>query len=87
MISQVIPGLIVGFREGMEAFLIVGIMLRYLDKIERGDLKKNVTNGLWAGNRWFVIIWSSSLGHHDASRSGRWSRFPKYGNPVHLSWH
>ena len=49
MISQVIPGLIVGFREGMEAFLIVGIMLRYLDKIQRNDLKKNVTFGLWAG--------------------------------------
>jgi len=33
----------------MEAFLIVGIMLRYLDKIQRNDLKKNVTFGLWAG--------------------------------------
>jgi len=27
MISQTIPDLIVGFREGMEAFLIIGIML------------------------------------------------------------
>lgn len=49
MVSQALPGLIVGFREGMEAFLIIGIMLRYLDKLERGDLKKPVRSGLYAG--------------------------------------
>ncbi|RKX72229.1 MAG: hydrogenase, partial [Spirochaetes bacterium] len=56
MISQSIPGLIVGFREGMEAFLIIGIMLGYLDKIQKPKLKKNVTAGMYAGLLGSVIF-------------------------------
>ena len=49
MFPLVIPGLIVGFREGLEAFLIIGIMLQYLNKIEKPELKKYVSRGLMTG--------------------------------------
>lgn len=44
-----IPGLIMGFREGLEAFLIVTIILQYLTKIEKTEYKKHVYNGTTAG--------------------------------------
>lgn len=44
-----IPGLIMGFREGLEAFLIVVIILQYLNHTKQIDLKKNVYYGAFAG--------------------------------------
>ena len=43
------PGLILGVREGLEAFLIIGIMMRFLDKVGRTDLRRSVRTGLVAG--------------------------------------
>lgn len=43
------PGLIMGFREGLEAFLIVTIILQYLTQIKKVDYKKYVYNGTIAG--------------------------------------
>ena len=43
------PGLIMGFREGLEAFLIVTIILQYLTQIKKADYKKYVYNGTIAG--------------------------------------
>ena len=51
------PGLILGVREGLEAFLIIGIMMRFLDKVGRTDLKKSVKTGLMAG-----LIGSAGIG-------------------------
>jgi len=56
MVLQIVPGLIVGFREGMEAFLIIGIMLGYLDKIQRPELKKSVKAGMYSGLLASVLI-------------------------------
>ncbi len=56
MISQTIPGMVVGFREGMEAFLIIGTMLGYLDKIHRPELKKSVVAGMYFGLLGYVIF-------------------------------
>lgn len=47
--STFIPGLIMGFREGLEAFLIVTIILQYLTKINKTDYRKHVYNGTIAG--------------------------------------
>lgn len=44
-----IPGLILGLREGLEAFLIIAIMLEYLNKIQRLEHKKDVYIGLGIG--------------------------------------
>lgn len=44
-----IPGLIVGFREGLEAFLIIVIMLQYLNHIQQSSYKKNVYLGTGLG--------------------------------------
>jgi len=46
---DIIPGSILGLREGLEAFLIIGIMMKYLEKIGRNDLKKSVKLGMGTG--------------------------------------
>lgn len=47
--STFIPGFIMGFREGLEAFLIVTIILQYLTQIKKSEYKKIVFNGAIAG--------------------------------------
>jgi high-affinity iron transporter len=44
-----IQGLIMAFREGLEAFLVIIILLKFLDKTKNKDLKKNVWSGLSIG--------------------------------------
>lgn len=46
---DLIPGLVMGFREGLEAFLIIAIMLEYLNKSKKKEYKKYVYNGLEIG--------------------------------------
>ncbi len=46
---DIIPGSILGIREGLEAFLIIGIMMKYLEKIGRNDLKRSVKLGMGIG--------------------------------------
>lgn len=41
----IIPSLIIGLREGIEAALVIGIILGYLVKIQRGQLKRHVYAG------------------------------------------
>jgi high-affinity iron transporter len=45
----IFPGIIMGFREGLEAFLIVTIILRYLSKSNQTVYKKHVWQGVIAG--------------------------------------
>lgn len=44
-----IPGLIMGFREGLEAFLMIGIMLQYLTHLNRSEYKNTIYNGVISG--------------------------------------
>jgi len=44
-----LSGLVMGFREGLEAFLIIAIMLEYFNKSNKMGLKKNVFKGLGLG--------------------------------------
>lgn len=46
---EFLPGFIMGIREGLEAFLIVAIMLEYLNKTNRHSDKKFVFKGLGYG--------------------------------------
>ena len=46
---NLLPGFIMGFREGLEAFLIIALMLGYLTKSNREHLRKNVYMGLGIG--------------------------------------
>jgi len=41
----IIPSLVIGVREGIEAALVIGIILGYLVKIQRGGLKRYVYSG------------------------------------------
>ena len=45
MAIGIVPGLVVGLREGIEAALIVGIILAYLTKIGRKPLRRYVYIG------------------------------------------
>jgi high-affinity iron transporter len=44
-----VPGLIMGFREGLEAFLIIAIILQYLNRIKKIEFKKHVYSGAGVG--------------------------------------
>jgi len=46
---DILPGLVLGIREGLEAFLIISIMLEYLNKTNRKKDKKFVFQGLFLG--------------------------------------
>ncbi|BCR35508.1 FTR1 family iron permease [Mariniplasma anaerobium] len=46
---EILPGFIMGIREGLEAFLIISIMLEYLNKTKRQKDKKFVFQGLAYG--------------------------------------
>jgi high-affinity iron transporter len=45
----ILPGLITGFREGLEAFLILILMIRYFKKIEKLEYVKQVYLGTYIG--------------------------------------
>lgn len=47
--ENILPGLIVGFREGLEAFLVVAIILRYLKESRREASIKYVWRGALLG--------------------------------------
>ena len=47
--ANFIPGLIMGFREGLEAFLIVVILFRYLEKIKQLQFKRYIYIGVGLG--------------------------------------
>lgn len=44
-----LPGIMMGFREGLEAFLIIAMILRYLSKINQPAYKKHVWQGVFVG--------------------------------------
>jgi high-affinity iron transporter len=46
---DLLPGFIMGIREGLEAFLIIAIMLEYLNKSKRTNQKRYVFYGLGYG--------------------------------------
>ena len=54
---DVIPGLVLGLREGLEAFLVIGIMMGFLDKLGRPDLRASVRSGLILG-----LVGSAAIG-------------------------
>ena len=56
MLANMVPGIILGLREGLEAFLIISIMLKYLEKIDRPDLEKPVKLGMLIGIAGSVVI-------------------------------
>lgn len=68
-----IQGLIMSFREGLEAFLIIIILLKFLDKTNNILLKKNVWYGVCAGIGvsfvfGAILMWISSfIGGMDAA--------------------
>jgi high-affinity iron transporter len=53
---DIIPGFIVGLREGLEAFLIITVILEYLNKTNRKGFKKTVLYGTGTGIAGSVVI-------------------------------
>lgn len=44
-----LQGFVISFREGLEAFLIIAILLKFLEKADQSPLKKYVWNGAFTG--------------------------------------
>lgn len=49
IMPEFFPGVVIGFREGLEAFLIIAIMIRYLKKTDRENSIKYVWRGAILG--------------------------------------
>lgn len=47
--DALVPAVVMGFREGLEAFLIIGIMLRMLSEATLEPFKRYVWSGAWSG--------------------------------------
>jgi len=76
-------GLIMGFREGLEAFLIITIMIRYLIQSNKIEYKKHVWTGASLGVLFSIIIGfilfliSKALGNLD-SIAKLWESFASF---------
>jgi len=57
-----IQALVMAFREGLEAFLIIAILLKFLDKTDNKKLKKSVWNGAYTGIAVSVIFGLGLMG-------------------------
>src|SRR3989344_9292022 len=57
-----IQALIVAFREGLEAFLIIAILLKFLDKSDNKKFKRSVWHGTLTG---ILVSISSAIGGTD----------------------
>ncbi len=51
-----LQAVIMSFREGLEAFLIITILLKFLDKTGNGNFKKHVWKGTYAGVLFSLIL-------------------------------
>ena len=56
MVEAFVQGLIVAFREGLEALLIIAILLKFLDKSDNKKFKRNVWHGMSAGILLSIIL-------------------------------
>lgn len=78
---DILPGFIMGFREGLEAFLIIVLMLGYLTKSKREHLRKNVYMGLGFGILASLVFGvglfaiSNLIGDLDANIAKLWESF------------
>lgn len=54
--ALILPGFIVGLREGLEAFLIITLILEYLNKLGRRELHTSVKRGMITGLAVSVIL-------------------------------
>jgi high-affinity iron transporter len=57
-----VPALIMAFREGLEAFLIIMLLLKFLDKTNKKSLKNNVWHGTIAGIALSLLLGAILLG-------------------------
>jgi high-affinity iron transporter len=49
LLGEALPSFLITFREGLEAFLLVGIMLSYLDRVNAQRYKRHIFYGVGAG--------------------------------------
>lgn len=54
--SFFIPGMVVGFREGLEAFLVVAFALRFLEKTGKSEMKRSVWRGAVGGVALSLVV-------------------------------
>lgn len=54
--NNLLPGIIMSFREGLEAFLILILIIRFLEKTDNKQLKQSVFYGFFSSAAFSVII-------------------------------
>ena len=54
--TDIIPGMVLGLREGLEAFLVIGIMMKYLEKSGKPSLKTPVKIGMGIGLGGSIVL-------------------------------
>ena len=59
---DLLPGIVLGLREGLEAFLVVAIMLEYLNKTHQTAMKKHIYFGLLLGIALSALVGLSLYG-------------------------
>ena len=57
-----VQGFIVAFREGLEAFLIIMILLKFLEKTNNTLLKKSVWQGLFSAIAFSLVFGGALIG-------------------------
>lgn len=82
---EILPGFVLGIREGLEAFLIIAIMLEYLNKSQRQQDKKYVIQGLLLGFSislilgFFLFFVSDIIQSSSSNISKLWEFFASFG--------
>jgi high-affinity iron transporter len=89
---QILPGFIVGLREGLEAFLIVTLILDYLNKLGKKDLHSSVKKGMFFGLGISVvfglILWivSTTLSRGNAAVGKLWESLASFAALLFISY-
>ncbi len=54
--ENLIPGIVMAMREGLEVFLIIVILMRFLEKSGRGELRKNILYGAGLSTAFSIFL-------------------------------
>ena len=90
--AQILPGFIVGLREGLEAFLIITLILEYLNKLGKRELFSSVRRGMYAGLAFSLIfglvLWllASALDNNSAAAGKLWEAIASFTAVLFISY-
>jgi len=89
--AQILPGFIIGLREGLEAFLIITLILEYLNKLGKKELHNSVRKGLTAGILlsllFGAVLWLISISLNGSAAVGKlWEAIASFIAALFISY-